>query len=255
MDRGAGADGQRVPATRVLPGHVLAAPSRVIGMALSPTLGRDNGGTRGRLRANPGSSRCFPCPSALRSPNQHRQRPAPRRHQTSSRPNTNPTPRPRPRPHTPQSTPPQGGRHPPTRRPPRQAGPPHRPPTRHPPSHRQAGRSHCPPGEQGADERGSSGRTQGSRADAPSSLRCHDPGLVTEPCQSREMGRRARALGGPASQGPTAVGPRSPAHVASPRVPEQRPKPRLPEQRQAPHKPRPDPKWPPTAASATPCSP
>ncbi len=62
-------------------------------------------------------------------------------------------------------------------------------------------------GERGADERGSSGRTQGSRGGAPSSVRCGETGSVKAPWSSREMGRRARVLGGPASQGPTARRP------------------------------------------------
>ena len=64
LGREAGAGGQRVPATRVLPGHVLAAPSRAHITTLSPTLPRASGRTRGRLRASPGSSRCFPRPPA-----------------------------------------------------------------------------------------------------------------------------------------------------------------------------------------------
>ena len=64
LGRGAGAGGQRVPATRALPGHMLAAPSFGMSMTLSPTLSRHDGGTRGRLRVSPGPLRCFPCPPA-----------------------------------------------------------------------------------------------------------------------------------------------------------------------------------------------
>ncbi len=64
LGRGTGADGLRVPATRVLPGHVLAAPSVLKDRVVSPTVDVPTERPRGRLRANPGSSRCFPRSSA-----------------------------------------------------------------------------------------------------------------------------------------------------------------------------------------------
>ncbi len=64
MGRGAGADRQRVPATRALPGHVLAAPTVLNDISLSPTASMRDRRRLGRLRANPGPLRCFPRPSA-----------------------------------------------------------------------------------------------------------------------------------------------------------------------------------------------
>ena len=76
-----GADGLRVPATRVLPGHVLAAPPVRKDMFLSLRLSRRSCTAVGRLRASPGSSRCFP-----------RRRPLPPG-PTSSAPRLSPRPR------------------------------------------------------------------------------------------------------------------------------------------------------------------
>ena len=59
------AAGLRVPATRENPGDVLAAPSVGFTAIMSPTVPLVNEGTRGRLRATPGSSRCFPRQAAL----------------------------------------------------------------------------------------------------------------------------------------------------------------------------------------------
>ena len=58
LGRGAGGRRRWGPATRVLPEHVLAAPSVAVVATLSPRLCAGNGRTRGRLRASPGSSRC-----------------------------------------------------------------------------------------------------------------------------------------------------------------------------------------------------
>jgi thioredoxin reductase len=153
--------GQRVPATRVLPGHVLAAPSRVPrAIALSPTLSPRNGGTRGRLRANPGSSRCFPCPppSVLTLPEPTPSAPRSCAHG-----------------HDPASD--HSGRS--SRTIDRCAGATiHVRATSGPVARDERGADDVRSGERGADERGSSGRTQGSRADAPSSVRCEDTGLA-----------------------------------------------------------------------------
>ena len=182
MDRGAGAGGQRVPATGSLPGHMLAAPSVPMARSLTPTLSRRNVGTRGRLRVSPGPLPCFPCPPAH----------APRTN-TVGAPLLRARSRSRVRSFT---------------RSPRDRSLQHgRPSTRRHTGTDQRGRDDVCSGERGADERGSSGRTQGSRADAPSSLRCEDTGSARATCPSGQMGRRARALGGPASQGPSSRRP------------------------------------------------
>ena len=182
MDRGAGAGGQRVPATGSLPGHMLAAPSVPRARSLTPTLSPRNGGTRGRLRVSPGPLPCFPCPPAH----------APRTN-TVGAPLLRARSRSRVRSFT---------------RSPRDRSLQHgRPSTRRHTGTDQRGRDDVCSGERGADERGSSGRTQGSRADAPSSLRCEDTGSARATCPSGQMGRRARALGGPASQGPSSRRP------------------------------------------------
>ena len=87
---------------------------------------------------------------------------------------------------------------------------------------RPAGRRRCSSGEQGADGEGAAGGP-GARAQTPLGP---PPSKKRVGETTREIttdGRRARAPGGPASQGPTAVGPRSPAQAASPRVPRPRP--------------------------------
>ena len=100
--------------------------------------------------------------------------------------------------------------------PPTPARPPHRTPPHDLSSRatssapRPAGPRRRPPGGQGPVDTGSSGRTQGSRAAAPSSLRCESTASVKARRASRPMGRRARALGGPASQGPAVRRPPSP---------------------------------------------
>ena len=86
---------------------------------------------------------------------------------------------------------------------------------------RPAGRRRCPPGEQGADGEGAAGGP-GARAQTPLGRSSPRPRVGETNLSIGTDGRRARAPGGPASQGPTAVGPRSPAQAASPRVPRTR---------------------------------
>ena len=206
---GPGSGGRRRwgPATRVLPGYVLAAPSVPMDRFLSASMARHDDRTRGRLRANPGSSRCSLARRPLAPRSGDRRRPAGRSPDAVARTGTrtgtssgaadlravravlgplrSASGRTRARGRAGRWAAPgewSGGGS-------RACGP-------------GAGRRRCWFGERGPVDTGSSGRTQGSRADAPSSVRCADTRSVKETWPSGQMGRRARTLGGPASQGP-----------------------------------------------------
>ena len=73
-----------------------------------------------------------------------------------------------------------------------------------------AGRRRCRLRGEGPTGGGSSGGTQGSRADAPGTSDLAIGQSVKATCRSGQLGRRARALGGPASQGPAAGRPPRP---------------------------------------------
>ena len=83
---------------------------------------------------------------------------------------------------------------------------------------RQAGRIRCWSGEQGPTSGGSSGRTQGSRADAPSTPVDGDKGSVKRPVLQDRWGGEHVPWEDPRRRDPPSVGPRSPAHVASSRA-------------------------------------
>jgi len=74
------------------------------------------------------------------------------------------------------------------------------------------------PGDRGR-RRGTQRGDQGSRADAPSSLRTGATGLVKEPWQSTRDGAASTCPGGPrVARDPQSVGPRPPAQASAPRV-------------------------------------
>ena len=74
------------------------------------------------------------------------------------------------------------------------------------------------PGDRGR-RRGTQRGDQGSRADAPSSLRTEATGLVKEPWQSTRDEAASTCPGGPrVARDQQSVGPRSPARISSPRA-------------------------------------
>ncbi len=198
-----GADGPRVPATRALPGHVLAAPSVPKDSPMSPTRGLPTDGTKGRLRASPGPLRCFPRRRPL-PPGPRSSAPRFSTHQ-ELRDATGPT-------FTTSGAPTE----------------PHSPaitsattsllslssstnthilgPATGPAFTTSGAPTICVRGA-GADWRGKQRRGPGLARRRPVNLEPRTRASVTSGCRSGQMGRRARALGGPASQGPAARRP------------------------------------------------